>query len=206
MVSTKRVAEEEVSEEIHANAEELHSEGYRYYVGGDYLKAETMYRKYLSLKSQDDFVWSALGEAQLRAGKAEQAAASFAKAISIQPKGLYYKELAVALDKCNKSEEVMAAIQKAQAFGKKDSIVCLLGGRHLILVGKYEEGISMLDQALKLDKNNFLARYTLALALEKTGQFDLAVEHLEEIKATEINTPLKEKAEQLLNKLTGGRL
>ncbi|MBN1350729.1 tetratricopeptide repeat protein [candidate division KSB1 bacterium] len=185
------------------NLEELYSVGYAHYIAGDHIRAEAFYKKYLSMKADDDFVWFALGETQMRSGKCDQAVASFKKAIDIDAKGLYYKELAIAFDLIESPADVRAAIEKALNLGKKDHIIYALGGKNLLAEGKQTEAIEMLDEAVKLNKNNFLARYYLAVALSRNGEIERAIEQLEEIKATKVNTPLKEKADVLLDKLLG---
>lgn len=186
------------------NAEAFYSEGYTSYMSGKYLKAEALYRKYLTIKPDDDIVWCALGETQLRAGKCEQAISAFKKAISIEPKGLYYKELAVAYDLIGSPGDVRAAVEQAMAKGKKDSIVCAVAGKNLLAEAKQTEAIEMLEEAVKLNRNNFLARYYLAIGLSRIGEIQNAIEQLEEIKATKIKTPLKQKADELLNELLTG--
>jgi len=186
------------------SAEEFYSEGYTSYIAGNYLKAEALYRKYLTIKPDDDYVWCALGETQLRAGKCEQAIAAFQKAISLEPKGLYYKELAIAYDLAGNPAEVRIAVEKAINHNKKDSIVYAIGGKNLLAEATQTEAIEMLEEAVKLNKNNFLARYYLAIGLSRIGEIERAIEQLEEIKATKIKTPLKDKADELLSELLSG--
>ena len=66
---------------------------------------------------------------------------------------------------------------------------------------KQAEAIEMLEEAVKLNKNNFLARYYLAVGLSRIGEIERAVEHLEEINATKVKTPLKQKAAGMLKEL-----
>lgn len=188
------------------NSEEFYSLGYTHYIAGDYLKAEALYRKYLTIKPDDDFVWCALGETQMRSGKCEQAVGAFQKAIAIESKGLYYKEMAIAYDLMENPGEVRAAIEKAINHGKKDSIVYAIGGKNLLAEAKQAEAIEMLEAAIKLNKNNFLARYYLAIAFSRNGEIESAIDQLEEIKAVKVNTPLKQKADELIEKLLGSEL
>jgi len=185
------------------NPEDFYSEGYRQYISGNYEKAEMMYKKYLSIKQDDDFVWFALGEAQLRSGDPESALESFKKAIKIYPrKALYLKELAIVFDKLNKPDKVIAAISKAKEYGKTDSIGYSLWGKALFQQGNYEEAVMILEQAIKSNQNNFLAKYYIAEALLKLDDVDSALDYLYDLKEVKINTPLKERARQLFTKLT----
>jgi len=187
------------------NPEEYYSEGYRYYISGDYANSALMYKKYLSIKPKDDYVWYALGEVQIREGKPELALESFKKAISLYPKkALYYKELAIVFDKLNNSKKVIAATSKAKEFGKTDSITYCLWGKALFQLGNFDEAILMLEHSLKSNRNNFLAKYILAQTLIKTNSNQEAIDYLYELKEVKINSPLKDKAKILFKKLTQG--
>lgn len=181
-----------------ANPEEYYAEAYRNYIIGNFMKAIQIYKKYLSLKGNDDYVWYALGEAQLRAGQAELAAESFKKAAKLAPsKGLYYKELAIAFDKLEKYDKVIAAMSKAKELGKNDSIILCLWGKALFELGKVEESIERFEESLKLNKNNLLTKYYFAVALAKNNETNDASNYIDEIIHSQINTPLKEKCEKL---------
>jgi tetratricopeptide (TPR) repeat protein len=192
----------EEHETLNQNPEEYYSEGYRYYISGDYVNAEKMYKNYLKIKSDDDYVWYALGEAQLRSNKPEDAASSFKKAIKLYPKkGLYFKELAIAFDVLKKPDKVIAATSKAKELGKIDSVIYCLWGKALFDLGKYSEAIMMLEQAIETNKNNFKAKIYIAKTHVELKNFQEASDILYELKEIKINTPLKEKALQMYNKL-----
>ena len=185
------------------NPEEYYSEGYRYYISGDYTNSALMYKKYLSIKPKDDYVWYALGEVQLRSGNPKLALESFKKAVILYPKkGLYFKELAIVFDKLNKPEKVIAATSKAKELGKADSITYCLWGKALYRLGNFDEAILMLEHSLKSNRNNFLAKYYLAETLIKTNAIEDAIDYLYELKEVKINTPIKAKALVLYKKLT----
>ncbi|MBD3290257.1 tetratricopeptide repeat protein [candidate division KSB1 bacterium] len=189
-------------EALNQNPEEYYSEGYRLYISGDYTNAEKMYQNYLKIKPDDDYVWYALGEAQLRSNKAEDAVNSFKKAIKLYPKkGLYFKELAVVFDALNKPDKVIAATSKAKDLGNADSVTYALWGKALYNLGKHSEAIIMLEQSLEINKNNFLAKFYIAKANIDLKNFQEASDYLYEIKEIKINTPLKEKALLMYNKL-----
>ena len=54
---------------------------------------------------------------------------------------------------------------------------------------------------LNLNKNNFMARYQMALSALQLGDASLAVVQLEEIMAVKANLPLKQKANEQLKKI-----
>jgi len=185
------------------SVERYYADGYRLFLAGHYADAVQCFQNYLSIKPEDDYVWFSLGEAQMRAGKADAAAVSFRKAIRINPKkGLYYKEYGIALDLLNRPKDVIEVMQRAIDFGKKDTLTYGLWGKSLVQEGKYSEAIVILEQALKLDRNNILARYYLALALAKNEELDLALDHLAQIQNLPPTVPLKQQVEKLLAALS----
>jgi tetratricopeptide (TPR) repeat protein len=201
----QKIEEEPLDISEAANPEESYSEGYRNYIIGNFQKSVQMYKKYLTTKSDDDYVWCALGEAQLRAGKPELATESFKKAAKLSSsKGLYFKELGIAFDKMGKFDKVVAAMAKANELGKLDSITYYLWGKALYELGKSGEAIDKLEESLKVNKNNLSAKYYMALALSKENELNDAIGYLDEILNAKIETPLKTQSEklkqQILNK------
>jgi len=186
-----------------SNLEDFYSEGYKNYIIGNFEKSIALYKKYLEIKSEDDYIWYALGEAQLRSGKPEMAIESFKRAAKLAPsKGLYFKELGIAFEKMSNYEKAIAAMKKATELGKLDSITYYIWGKALFELGKYLESKEKLEASLRSNKNNLAAKYYLALALLQTQEIDDAVYYFEEIIKSKIETPLKEKAELQLRKLS----
>ncbi len=202
-VDAPNPAQAQIPLKDNATVEEYYAEGYGYYLAGDYLKAEVMYQRYLELKPTDAQVWCALGETQMRGRKIDQAIAAFNKAVTLDKKSLFFKELAIALDINRRPDDCWAAIQQAIKLGKKDSIVCLIGGKCLVEQGKLNEAAQMFEEAVTLNRNNLSARYQLAMAYQQVGEMERAIEHLEEIRTIQIETPLKKLAEKLLNQVMG---
>ncbi|MFQ5706179.1 MAG: tetratricopeptide repeat protein [bacterium] len=184
------------------NVEQYYQEGYKAFLFSDYDRAIEQYNNYLKVKPQDDFVWSSLGEACLRAGKVEQAVAAFKTAIKQNPgKGLYYKEIALALDFQGKSKEAVECLRKAKGLGKEDSITCTILGKNLIRLNNYADAIVNLEKALKINITNLVAKYYLAVANAQNGDANDAINYLSEIIKSPINSPLKVEAEKLLKDL-----
>ncbi len=203
----QKIEEEPVDIGELTNPDEYYSEGYRNYIIGNFQKSVQLYKKYLTAKSDDDYVWCALGEAQLRAGQPELAAESFKKAAKLSSsKGLYFKELGIAFDKIGKYEKVVASMTKANELGKLDSVTYGLWGKALIELGKNGEAIDKLEESLKANRNNLFAKYCMALALSKEQEVDDAIGHLDEILSSKVETPLKAQSEnlkqQIINKAT----
>lgn len=183
-------------------AEKHYQEGYKAFLFTDYERAIAHYNEYLKSNYNDDSIWSALGEAALRVGDTEKALSAFKSAIKYNPrKGLYYKQIAVAFDSIGKIKEVIECLKKAKALGKNDSITNTLWGKSLISLDSYEEAVIHLEQALRLNPNNLVAKYLLGLAYMRTGETNRAQNCFQEIIKTPINSPLKMEAESLLNRL-----
>jgi len=195
----KETLAEEASDIVElANPEEYYSEGYRNYIVGNFKRSALLYKKYLTSKSDDDYVWCALGEAQLRAGSLELAAEAFKKAAKLSPsKGLYFKELGITFDKLGKYDRAVAAMAKASELGKIDSVTYCIWGKALYELGRNGEAIDKLEESLSANKNNLLAKYYMAMALLKENEPDDALMYLDEILSARIDTPLKQKAAEL---------
>ncbi len=190
------------SEPISADTEKFYLDGYSAFLFTDYDKAIRMYELYLQKKSGDDFVWFSLGESYLRCNQILKAVDAFKKAIQINPnKGLYYKELAIAFDYLNKENDVLECVLQAHKLGKKDSISNTLMGKYLNKQQKFSEATEHLENALKQNPNNLLAKLNLAIAYMESNQKDFAVNQLQEIIRASVNSPLKMKAESILEKL-----
>ncbi|MBN2088480.1 tetratricopeptide repeat protein, partial [candidate division KSB1 bacterium] len=184
------------------NPEDFFSEGYLAYIASDYKKAETLYEHYLQIKPKDATVWCTLGEVRIRAQKVEAAILAFQNALAIEEKGLYYKELGIALDLNQQPDEALSAIQKAIKTGKKDSTIYLIGGKSHLKLQRFQEAQEMFEEAIKLNPNNFMAHFQLARTLAHLKNFQEAITHLEIIKAIRVDTPLKQAADQLLAQIT----
>ncbi|RMF70259.1 MAG: tetratricopeptide repeat protein, partial [Calditrichaeota bacterium] len=185
-----------------ANVEKYYQQGYRSFLFADYEKAVLMYGGYLKNKPDDDFVWYSLAESYLRLGQIQKAVEAYEKAIALNPsKALYHKGLAVAYNYLDQNHKVIDCAEKARKLGKDDSILNTLLGKSLINQQNFTEAVQVLEKALEQNCNNLLAKFQLAIAYMKTGQVDLAVNHLQEISRSPVKTPIKMEAQALLNKL-----
>ncbi|MDW7679073.1 MAG: tetratricopeptide repeat protein [bacterium] len=188
--------------EEYENTEEYYSRGYKYFLLSDFNKAAQFYKKYLSIKPDDDYVWSSLGDAQLRSGDVLGAVESFKKAAKLSPqKGLYFKQLGIAFYYLKDHEKVIAAVSKAKKMGKTDSITYCIWGKALLELGNINEAMIMLDHSLKTNRNNLLSKYFMAIALSQQKEFQDALGFLDEIINSKIYTPLIKLAEKLKNEI-----
>ncbi len=182
-----------------ADLDALYSQGYRAFLFSDYLAAASYYRKYLKASPQDDYVWSALGEAELRSANIDAAVAAFRQAARLDPrKGLYFKQLGIALDYAGRTKEAIVCFRKAESLGKSDSTTHALLGKNLFEEGQHEQAVRELEESLRLNRTNLLAKYYLALTLQKLGEIDLARSHLRDVASVSVNSPLKREAERLI--------
>jgi len=185
-----------------ADLETLYSKGYNAFLYSDYQLAIEMYQQYVQRKPEDDYVWSALGAALLRAGQPQPAAQALERAVKINSaKALYLKQLALAYDALNRPQEAIQVLEKAKALGKSDSVMLGLWGKNLIKMNQFTEALTPLEQAVKLSKSNLMAQYYLAIVLLRLNRLDHAMTHLDNVLSTRVNTPLKDEAQKLMAKL-----
>ncbi|MCH7756092.1 hypothetical protein IH970_13350 [candidate division KSB1 bacterium] len=138
----------------------------------------------------------------MRSGRASKAVEAFKRAISVNSsKGLYYKELAISLIYMNRDADALDAIQKAQQLGKNDSVLYSLQGKLLFRQEKIQDSIEHLEKALNLNSNNLFAKYYLALACHKNNETNFAVNYLQEVIRSPINSPIKMEAEVTLREI-----
>ena len=190
---------EEISNE---DLETLYIEGYKSFLYSDYQNAASMYQKYLSRKNKDDHIWAALGVVLQRSGAPEKAMKAFQQASKLNPaKGLYFKQLAISYDSLGKAQEAVDALAKASELGKVDSVSLSILGKNLIKLDDFTEAITQLEQSVQSNKANLLGHLNLAIALLKVGEKDRAVNHIEVIMSSKINTPLKEQAKELIEQI-----
>lgn len=178
--------------------EQLYVLGYKSLIAGYYNDAIDKFAAYLVSRPKDHLVNFLMAQGQLRTGMLKDSFLSFKKAILNNPKyGLYYKELAILLDKIGKPRDVLEILAKSKELGKEDAVVCYLSGKNLLKMGEPEKAEKELEKAIKYDRNNIVARYELAKLLIDRGEADRAKIYLDFIREYPLATPVKEKAEKL---------
>ncbi len=178
--------------------EQLYVMGYKSLIAGYYNDATEKFATYLVSRPKDHLVNFLLAQGQLRTNKLKDSFFSFKRAILNNPKyGLYYKELAILLDKIGKPKDVLEILARSKELGKEDAVVCYLYGKNLLKMGEPEKAEKELGKAVKYDRNNISARCELAKILIDRGDANLAKIHLQFIKEYPLETPLREKAEAL---------
>lgn len=181
--------------------EQIYAEGYNFYIAGYYNAAIERFTKYLRSRKKDDLVHFMMAESQLRSGKLSDAFLSFKRAILNKPKNaLYYKELAVLLDKMGKPGDVLAILKKAEDLGKSDTVVKYLKGKSYARQNQDDKAVASLKNAIKLNNNNIAARFELAKIYTKMNDFGSAQQQIQLILSHPIDNPIKAQASALASK------
>ena len=184
------------------DVEHYFSDGFRYYLNSYFIEAAQNYEAYLEHRPKDDLANYFLAEVYLKIGNFKKGFLAFKNAIFNNPnKGLYYKELALLLDKFGNPKDVLEVVKKAKALGKDDTVSLTLEGKNLNKLSRFKEAIPVLEQAVKLDRNNVMARYELARAYIETGDFEMGNIQIQHILEMPVKSPLKRGAEKLLETL-----
>ena len=188
----------EFSNKDDKDLENIYSTGYKYLLSGYYSDAIAKFETYLMNKPKDDLANFLLAQSQLRIGLVKESFLSFKKAILNNPKnGLYYKELAILLDKIGNPNDVIEIISKANEFGKVDSTTYYLLGKNLFNLNRLEEAKANLEKAIKIDRNNIAARFNLAKIYIKNNDNQLADEQIQFVLNFPKESPLKESIKNL---------
>ncbi len=193
--------EEQIPEYVNT----LYAEGYQHFIDGNYDKAIDAYQEYLKYNKNDADVWASLASSQARNGNLEDAVSSITNALSFETENnaIFYKQAAIIYDHLERYNEAGDAARHAVELGKQDSIILTLIGKSFIFQDKWNEGLNYLEDAVKLNPNNLTARYHLGITLKKLGQNDKAMENFEEIIWSKFKSPLKNKAREAMQELTG---
>lgn len=183
----------------------LFAGAYQAYLSLDYVSAGELYAGYASLRPSDAAGWYALGETCLRTGELRKAVYAFRKASELEDKPTYYKQLGLSYILLADFEKANKALTRAREMGKKDSVTNLLHGKWAAAAGNFAEAILAFEQAIRANRNNVTAHYELAQALVKNDERALACQRLDELRSIEVDTPLKQKAEELLADLRAAK-
>lgn len=143
--------------EIHPAAKAYSNLGSNYFYLELYDEAVAAYRDAIRLDSANDILYRNLGDALLRSGKEEEAAAQFEKAIGLIQDALNTNpssaelsgRLAVCLAKVNRVDEATKSIEKAIALEPHNTMLMYKRAAVLSLVGHTEKAAGYLREALK---------------------------------------------------------
>jgi tetratricopeptide (TPR) repeat protein len=105
--------------------------------------------------------------------------------------------------KLNRLDDCLSNLQAAHLLDSNDVEVLTAYAAYQYQVGELQRAITLLNRAVVLNPNSFQAHHSLAVALNDTGQLDLAVEHLakaKELAASQSHRRMVEKTWRLLSK------
>jgi len=150
----KAISISDISSKEGKDLDQIYASGYNLLLGGYYKEAIKKFEVYLFNRPKDDWVNFLLAESQMRCGLLKESFKSFKKAILSNSKnGLYYKELAILLDKIGNSKDVISILTKAKELGKEDSTTCFLFGKSLDR--KVPEKLNLLKPGVNHPKNSW---------------------------------------------------
>ncbi|MBN1559905.1 tetratricopeptide repeat protein, partial [candidate division KSB1 bacterium] len=182
--------------------DDLYSHAFKLFLSCDYGKAARLLSRYVTNKTNDYKAWSLLAICQMRVGDKEKSIKAIERALALQTRnGSLYKQASILYDACGLASESAEAAAKAHDLGKNDSVTLTLFGMGKAFHGALQESVRILQDAVNKNPNNLKARYNLAKVLYDLQQKDAAKQHLEEILWTEHETPLKQKARDLLQQI-----
>ncbi len=140
-----------------------------------YGPAEEAYQKAIAIKPSGAY-YNNLGQAQVKAGKTEEAIASYTKAAEMEPAnaGQYYFNLGAVLTNQGKADEAIAAFSKAIEAdpGKVDAYFqkgMLMAGKSTLKDGKYippEGTVETLSRVVELQPGGEMAAQAKAMLTE----------------------------------------
>ena len=118
-------------------------------------------------------VLAKLGDAYEAAGRYEEAAASYQKAVELKPdEATYFNNMGNSLAKLGKIQEAMAAYEKSASLDPANAVNAWRNaGIVLYNANKMKEAIEPLHKALELDAKSAQAWYLLGAALVNTMGF-----------------------------------
>jgi tetratricopeptide (TPR) repeat protein len=155
-------------------------------LGGDRGAAKASLRAASEAKPEWSLPVLAMGIVELEAGRTEQAAEAFQRAIGLAPNethGYYFCALALGRIGETGRAKALAMLRKALTIAPDDNRCRVLLAQQLIAEGHLQEGVAQLERAIRLDKKNTSALYQLALAYRKLGRTALSEKYMAEFVA-----------------------
>lgn len=136
----------------------------------DYKSEVAIWRDTVAKRPTNARAFNNLGNALIRAGKAEAALPRFAEAVRLDPdSGEAHANLATALASRGELERAREHFASAVALAPDVPAIRYGFGMTLLRMRNTEAGINELRQAITLDPQNIEARFQLANALSRSG-------------------------------------
>lgn len=146
---------------------------------GDHAKAQDTLAAVVRLAPKDAEAWEALGTHQLDRGKPEDAVLSFQRALTLNAADpLILASLAYGLSQLGDEDQARALFHQALQLPRNpmSAAVDLLYGDFLLAHGRASESLPILTRAIVSDPQSGDAYYRRALANEKAGLLNRALE------------------------------
>ena len=169
----------------------------------DYRQMLQSCSKATSLEPQADLAWNCRGEALYHLKQYEAAEKAFQKAIALNPQSsVLWLNQSQVLSALQKQKEALAANDKAIALLTKFSpkspserrnlaIAFERQGQSLLRSQQDSAALSAFEQSLKHSRNYFPAQQGKAIALYRLGEYETAIEILEQILQQDITPEQK---------------
>ncbi|HET7540424.1 MAG TPA: tetratricopeptide repeat protein [Polyangiaceae bacterium] len=178
-LATARTVYERILEAVPEHAQALHLLGVLLHQAGETERGLELIARAMSAKPNDATMYNNLGNILTEKERHSEAAVAYRRAIELGYEGANAESnLGVSLTAVGELEEAMAAFQRALAIDPKHAGTHGNLGRILFRVRRYLEAIPHLQQAIAAEPYFEAARLTLALAFQKAGRHEEAVEAL----------------------------
>lgn len=128
--------------------------------------------------------WDSLGLALMKRGAHEDAERAFKRAVRLDPDDASYRlNYAYLLQKLGRPAEAIVQLERARedlTYRQPAKVLNNLGMAYLA-VGRTDEGVAVLEEALFRQPNACAIRYNLAVAYEQQQSLDKAADVLEDV-------------------------
>src|SRR5882762_2570174 len=144
--------------------------GAAHLAAGHYAEAESVFRALVAAGDPLPTGYIGLAQVLLRTGRAEEAASELANAgQKLGPNFLISYFLGLAFDRAGKPLEAMMAFQEAVRLKSNNAEVHLSLGKTELALGRVNDAIAELQQALRLSPGNPQAKRLLSQAYRRAG-------------------------------------
>jgi Flp pilus assembly protein TadD len=137
--------------------------------GGNVARAEEMFRRAVSFNPTNDVARFCLGNTLASQGRLVDALAAFAAAERIVPRDLYACRQGQVLRELNRLAEAQTALERAVSLNPRHAEAQSELGKTRFALGRVKEAVEPLRAAANLETEDPSHRYSLALALWRTG-------------------------------------
>ena len=168
-----------------------------------YRSAVSLWSDTVAKRPQNARAHNGLGESLVKAGRPEDAIASFETALQLNPHyPLAETNLGIALAKIHRSAEAIRHFATALQLKPDSAETHYNLAIALLQTNRFEEAIQHLEEASRIKPGYFEAHYILAVALHRAGQLPHAIECYETALRLQ---PDFEDARQNLERLRAGQ-